>query len=166
MNDRLQIAAMCLQGLLACGEAHDENTATFTAKASLKLADALLAECGEGEATQPRKVEPMEVDYNLTVDNFLAWQLPAEFSPDGGIRYQPTGQPAYGTNLFDFTQAVEMFRKCVVLKPRKVEVTEVESLLSNLIVAINDYNELERLYTLKDDHAFKDAERYINGGDA
>ena len=51
-------------------------------------------------------------------------------------------------------------------QPRKVEVTEVESLLSNLIVAINDYDELHRLYTLKDDHAFKDAERYIKGDDA
>ena len=52
-------------------------------------------------------------------ERFLAWKLPADFAPDAGIsfkaefnehtdhpmRHQPTG-----TNLLNYTQAVEMVR--------------------------------------------------------
>ncbi|PZR00888.1 MAG: hypothetical protein DI533_00545 [Cereibacter sphaeroides] len=53
------------------------------------------------------------------VSRFLAWKLPENFSPDGGISFEPTyrgvsgtvhaRQPS-GTNLFDANQAEEMVR--------------------------------------------------------
>ena len=58
-------------------------------------------------------------------ERFLGWKLPENFNPDGGIRFTPLanagmGQYEYryrrqptGTNLFDFTQAVEMVRHMV-----------------------------------------------------
>ncbi len=53
------------------------------------------------------------------VARFLAWPLPENFSPDGGISYSPTfntGTPyegknhPTGTNLLDYTQAEAMVR--------------------------------------------------------
>lgn len=50
---------------------------------------------------------------------FLAWKLPADFSPDGGITFKPmrnenTQRPARnepsGTNLFNYPQAEAMIR--------------------------------------------------------
>jgi hypothetical protein len=46
------------------------------------------------------------------VDNFLSWKLPSDFSPDGGISYEPyTIAPKWrpmGTNLFHAGQAKAM----------------------------------------------------------
>ena len=57
------------------------------------------------------------------VNRFLAWKLPNDFNPDGGIKfdkygnigteYQYAHQPT-GTNLFDATQAKEMI--CYILE--------------------------------------------------
>ena len=124
MNDRLQIAAMCLQGILANPDLNLHSTPSQNAKFATSCTDALLAEIGE-----------------LSSDEELAQA------------YQIGRKQGWIDATKEYAQ------------PSKVEVTEVESLLSNLIVAINNYDELHRLYTLKDDHAFKDAERYINGGD-
>lgn len=53
------------------------------------------------------------------VNRFLAWRLPENFRPDGGISFQPTwntGTPhegrhePTGTNLLDATQAEAMVR--------------------------------------------------------
>lgn len=51
------------------------------------------------------------------VDRFLSWRLPNDFSPDGGISFEPIGnagtgnaytrQPT-GTNLLDYNQATAM----------------------------------------------------------
>ena len=51
---------------------------------------------------------------------FLGWRLPEDFHPDAGISFKPTfndhmpfGPQKHnpsGTNLFNFTQAVEMVR--------------------------------------------------------
>ncbi len=51
------------------------------------------------------------------VDRFLGWELPRNFSPDGGVRYTPhwpakMPMPS-GTNLFDATQADAMVRYMV-----------------------------------------------------
>jgi hypothetical protein len=60
-------------------------------------------------------------------ERFLAWRLPEHFSPDAGISFEPEfnaewnakqGLPPQrhepiGTNLFDYTQAVEMVRHMV-----------------------------------------------------
>lgn len=60
-------------------------------------------------------------------ERFLAWKLPENFNPDGGVKFEPyfnveymakQGKPPMrheptGTNLFDYTQAVEMVRHMV-----------------------------------------------------
>lgn len=60
------------------------------------------------------------------VDRFLAWKLPADFSPDCGISFTPycSGSPAYprmcepvGTNLFTATQAEAMVRHMLARAP-------------------------------------------------
>lgn len=53
------------------------------------------------------------------VDRFLSWKLPEDFSPDGGISFNPsynehtphpmTREPT-GTNLLNASQAEEMVR--------------------------------------------------------
>jgi len=57
-------------------------------------------------------------------ERFLGWKLPEHFHPDAGISFEPEynveymakqGKPPMrheptGTNLFDYTQAVEMVR--------------------------------------------------------
>lgn len=52
-------------------------------------------------------------------ERFLAWTLPSDFSPDGGISYaqqQPPWLPT-GTNLFTYTQAEAMVRHMIVGEP-------------------------------------------------
>lgn len=47
------------------------------------------------------------------VDNFLGWELPKDFNPDGGISYEkPTNSNIrpVGTNLLTAEQAEEMIR--------------------------------------------------------
>jgi hypothetical protein len=57
------------------------------------------------------------------VNRFLAWRLPADFRPDGGVEFDPDGakkldprnlryEPC-GTNLLDATQAEAMVRHMV-----------------------------------------------------
>lgn len=58
-----------------------------------------------------------EQQINDMVSRFLAWRLPENFSPDGGISFAPTfntlgggtarAEPV-GTNLFSFDQAKQM----------------------------------------------------------
>ena len=47
------------------------------------------------------------------VNRFLGWTLPADFSPDAGISFQPNPNKHFmpvGTNLFTATQANQMVR--------------------------------------------------------
>jgi hypothetical protein len=52
----------------------------------------------------------------IMVDRFLMWKVPADFSPDGGVKFEPA--PLYGggfhrpvgTNLLTATQAEAMVR--------------------------------------------------------
>ena len=53
------------------------------------------------------------------VSRFLAWKLPEDFNPDGGISFKrmfnentphPMRAEPVGTNLFSFPQAEEMVR--------------------------------------------------------
>lgn len=55
-------------------------------------------------------------------NRFLGWRLPETFNPDGGISFNPVGNPGsnheyrhnpIGTNLFDATQAEAMVRHMV-----------------------------------------------------
>lgn len=52
MTLRDYFAAKVLQGLLACGEAHDEHTSMVTAGAAYKMADAMLAARERCEVTE------------------------------------------------------------------------------------------------------------------
>ena len=51
------------------------------------------------------------------VDRFLAWKLPGNFSPDGGISFDPPVAVAWpwpiGTNLLDATQVTAMVQHMV-----------------------------------------------------
>lgn len=53
---------------------------------------------------------------------FLNWNLPADFAPDGGVTFEPVGNTGTpyeyrrnptGTNLLNFNQAVEMIRHMI-----------------------------------------------------
>lgn len=61
-------------------------------------------------------IEPTSKDAQIKrmVDRFLAWRLPENFNPDGGIIFSHTSggieNKPTGTNLFDYTQATEMVR--------------------------------------------------------
>lgn len=59
-------------------------------------------------------------------DRFLSWRLPENFSPDGGVSFDPimnkgnqyeSRREPTGTNLFDATQAVAMVRHMLVDLP-------------------------------------------------
>ncbi|MDP1873653.1 hypothetical protein [Phenylobacterium sp.] len=56
------------------------------------------------------------------VERFLAWKLPADFSPDGGISFKaefnentdhPMRHEPTGTNLLNYTQAEAMVRHMI-----------------------------------------------------
>lgn len=59
-------------------------------------------------------------------ERFLTWKLPVDFNPDAGIAFEPVAnkgtayeyrhQPS-GTNLFSYTQALEMVRHMVAELP-------------------------------------------------
>lgn len=60
------------------------------------------------------------------VDCFLGWKLPADFAPDGGVSFDPIGNPGchneyrrtpFGTNLLTAAQAEEMVRDMVTGLP-------------------------------------------------
>lgn len=63
------------------------------------------------------------------VDRFLSWKLPENFSPDGGIMFDPDGAKKldprnlryepYGTNLLDANQAEEMIRHVLGMPSKK-----------------------------------------------
>jgi hypothetical protein len=66
------------------------------------------------------------------VDRFLAWELPKDFQPDGGVSFRPprVGWPV-GTNLLTAEQATAMFRHCLEV-PRLNKLDEIlDSLADN-----------------------------------
>ena len=71
----------------------------------------------------PSQVETQMTDEQIKymAERFLGWKLPEHFQPDNGIKFEPLDpwhtdenmRKAHwptGTNLFDYTQAVEMVR--------------------------------------------------------
>lgn len=61
-------------------------------------------------------------------ERFLTWKLPANFNPDGGIRFDPVVNEGtafehrhepVGTNLLDYTQAEAMVRHMLEGLPGK-----------------------------------------------
>lgn len=57
------------------------------------------------------------------VYQFLGWKLPSDFSPDNGIKFEPSFLPGVGfssvvgTNLLTATQAEEMVRHLIAGLP-------------------------------------------------
>lgn len=60
-----------------------------------------------------------EAQIKHMVEQFLRWELPVTFHPDGGISYEPIANKGtkfefernpHGTNLLDYTQAERMVR--------------------------------------------------------
>jgi hypothetical protein len=80
------------------------------------------------------------------VSRFLGWKLPANFSPDCGIVFEPEHSAEYmakqgkppmrhepnGTNLFTATQATEMVRWMVEGLPRSVEAVSLAEALRGM----------------------------------
>lgn len=88
-----------------CGEIYDEW-------------DTMCEECpGCGEACPKDRDTVMPQDKSVeeqiikdAVTRFLGWKLPATFSPDGGISYDPNVCETVGTHLFTAQEATEMVR--------------------------------------------------------
>ena len=89
-------------------------------------------------------------------EQFLRWQLPENFNPDGGISFEPIGNKGNstyefkrrpsGTNLLDYTQAEAMVRHMLDGLPAKAETTmtsnldpaALEALVREAIEPLND----------------------------
>jgi len=56
--------------------------------------------------------EATSKDIDKMVDRFLAWKLPSDFNPDGGISFNSNCSPI-GTNLFTATQAKQMIENLI-----------------------------------------------------
>lgn len=61
-----------------------------------------------------------EEQIKYMVDRFLSWELPKDFTPDGGVTYtrpnyrHPAGDGMpYGTNILDWNQAIQMVRHMI-----------------------------------------------------
>ena len=76
------------------------------------------------QAAAPPTLASEQIKY--MVNRFLAWRLPENFNPDGGISFKPyfnehTAHPMkaepVGTNLFDAAQAEEMIRYLIQSLP-------------------------------------------------
>lgn len=70
-----------------------------------------------------------EAQVKHMAEQFLRWKLPANFNPDGGISFEPIGSKGtpyeyrrepVGTNLFGYTEAVEMVRHMIAGMPSGV----------------------------------------------
>lgn len=59
---------------------------------------------------QPERVMIISTSAIEAANRFLAWQLPEDFNPDGGIHYTPSNHRPTGTNLFTASQAEAMMR--------------------------------------------------------
>jgi hypothetical protein len=67
------------------------------------------------EDFQPMLINNVNIKYIVKhmANRFLGWKLPVNFSPDGGIKYNPVYPTPIGTNLFNAQQAEEMVRYMV-----------------------------------------------------
>lgn len=103
--DGQRMAAMAhLRTLLAMPQAHAEAARAFLAASPAEQIASVAASPAPGAAS---------IVTDAMVDRFLGWRLPDDFSPDGGVTFNPvqygtvTAWPS-GTNLFNATQARAM----------------------------------------------------------
>lgn len=98
--------------------APDDTVITFpTANQAAAVLDAL---CNQSAAQWPHAsiIVSQANLWGTMVDRFLGWELPQDFSPDGGISFDKRGPDArgydrgwpIGTNLLTSTQALEMLQ--------------------------------------------------------
>jgi len=94
-----------------------------------------MTEAAEQNDKTPEAVDEAQIDH--MVHRFLAWKLPENFNPDGGISFKkmfnehtahPMKAEPSGTNLLDWTQAQAMVRHMIDGLPGCVE---IERLLAN-----------------------------------
>lgn len=80
------------------------------------------------------------------VERFLSWKLPADFSPDAGISFNPiynTGTPyeakhePTGTNLFSYAQALAMVRHMIDGLPSPDDYTRGQRDALNAVMSLN-----------------------------
>lgn len=69
------------------------------------------------------------------VDRFLGWNLPADFTPDGGVHFSRATAAPSGTNLLTATQAEAMVRHMVGGIPSPVAVPDYGAALDDLEAA-------------------------------
>lgn len=116
MSDILKRTAIALRGPeppLTAWSWHDLPKRAAAAIASIDLFQRVAHNLAD-----PRGLVPM------LVDRFLAWKLPDDFSPDGGIEFIPP-QPSYGlalhwptgTCLLNAPQATAMFEHLLGIDP-------------------------------------------------
>lgn len=92
-----------VQNLIAKAAAAEKSEdAMRFSQAANNAANARIAECSV----------PVTSEYRIKqmVDRFLAWPLPGDFSPDGGISVTGDSIEAVGTNLLTGVQAEAMIR--------------------------------------------------------
>lgn len=65
-----------------------------------------------GDKYLPFTSEEVESDVAMKamVNAFLAWNLPPDFSPDGGIVFDPSHSWPTGTNMLTYKQAEQLIR--------------------------------------------------------
>lgn len=106
---RVNPSAERLSGYYASFMADAERLVTFLAERGFRV-------------TPERRTEMTDEQIEHMVQRFLAWKLPADFRPDGGVTFDAVGnlgtehqyrrEPS-GTNLLDSRQAKEMVRYIV-----------------------------------------------------
>src|SRR5690349_4503313 len=88
----------------------------------------LSTESSSSSRPSEEDVRMSEEMLKAAVDRFLAWKLPATFSPDCGISFDGRGKDArgfdkgwpIGTNLFTADEARAMFEHCLANRAEDV----------------------------------------------
>lgn len=98
----------------------DDTSDHTLVRVEMRFVRAVAALAKPAERTNPQETTAMtDAQIKRMVERFLAWRLPADFAPDGGITFTPTfndhtehpqrHEPT-GTNLLTYTQADAMVR--------------------------------------------------------
>lgn len=93
------------------------------------------------------------INIQAAVEKFLAWHLPQDFAPDGGIKYERGQHFATGTNLLTATQAKEMFEYCLTNSPINSSSTTHLELLEYDNIKMQDALELVKSIILEHRHS-------------
>ena len=93
-------------------------------------------------------------------ERFLTWRLPENFNPDGGIKFDPAYRSPHGpsgTNLFGYTEAVDMVSHMAkglpvkVLQPHQQRVVEEKNDLGVRRGKLLDFLSGDKIHDLPED---------------